>query len=119
MDNPTHSATPGRAIGATAVSFATHLFGALTCATCWAIFGPALALAFGSGGTALLATVRPYAPISLVISATGIAYSVYQLVKSRGSARALPYRLAATFTGIALIAWAASAIYVTATLARG
>jgi hypothetical protein len=119
MDNPTHSATPARAIRATAISFATHLFGALTCATCWAIFGPALALVFGSGGTALLATVRPYAPISLVLSGTGLAYSVYQLVTSREAAKALPYRLAATFTGISLIAWAASAIYVTATLVRG
>ena len=119
MNNVTHAGTPARALGATAISFATHLLGALTCATCWAIFGPALTLLFGSSGIAFLAAVRPYAPLSLAVSAAGLAYSIYQLVKTRKNATALPYRLAAAFTGISVIAWGASAIYIAMTLTLG
>ncbi len=108
-----------RALGATAVSAVTHVFGALTCATCWAIFGPALGLMFGSAGTAFLAMLRPYAPIAIVLSAIGLSYSVYTLVKSRDASSKLPYRMAAAFTILSVIGWAGSAAYTFVTLVKG
>lgn len=109
----------GRAVGSTAIAFTGHLFGVVTCATCWAIFGPALALFFGSGGVAFLSALRPLAPLSLALSAIGLGYSVYQLTKVRRDSTKLPFRLAAAFTGLSCVGWIASAAYVAVTLIAG
>lgn len=119
MNDLTHSRAPARVFGATAFSFATHLFGTLTCASCWAIFGPSLALLFGSSGTAFLAAVRPYAPLTLLISAAGLTYSTMQLIKKRQESKKLPFRLAAVFTALSIVGWSVSAVYVAITLALG
>lgn len=108
-----------RVFGATAISAAVHVFGAFTCATCWAVFGPALALVFGSAGTAFLAALRPYAPIAITLSAIGLGYSVYQLVQNRGSSSKLPYRMATAFTLLSLFGWSGSAAYTILTLLKG
>lgn len=119
MNDVTHSQTPARVFGATGFAFISHLFGTLTCASCWAIFGPSLALLFGSSGTAFLATVRPYAPLALVISAAGLTYSVLQLLRRRDESKRLPFRLAAVFTALSVAGWVISAVYVATTLAVG
>jgi uncharacterized membrane protein len=119
MNDLTHSRTPVRVFGATAFSFAGHLFGTLTCASCWAIFAPSLALLFGSSGTAMLAAFRPYAPFTLFVSAAGLTYSTYLLVRKRHESNKLPFRLAAAFTGLSIAGWFFSAAYVAVTLARG
>jgi O-antigen/teichoic acid export membrane protein len=108
-----------RAFGTTAISATIHIFGALTCATCWTIFGPALAVMFGSAGTALLATLRPFAPLAVVFSAIGLAYSVYTLVRNRDSSAKLPYRMAAAFTILSVFGWVGSAAYTVLTLVKG
>jgi hypothetical protein len=108
-----------RVFGATAISATVHLFGALTCATCWAIFGPALALMFGSAGTAFLATMRPFSPFGIALSAIGLSYSMYQLVKNRESSAKLPYRMAAAFTFLSLFGWIGSATYTIITFVKG
>lgn len=103
----------------TTASAAIHIFGALTCATCWAIFGPALALLFGSAGTAFLAAMRPYAPFGIALSAFGLSYSIYQLIRNRGSSSKLPYRMAAIFTILSVAGWVGSATYTALTLLKG
>jgi hypothetical protein len=108
----------GKVFGSSAAAFASHLFGTLTCATCWTIFGPSLALVFGSGGTAFLGAMRPYAPLSITLSAAGLAYSFYQLSKTRERSK-LPYKLAAFFTVISTIGWTGSTIYTVITLLNG
>jgi len=110
---------PVKIFGSSAASMAVHIFGALTCATCWTIFGPALALLFGSGGTAVLALLRPYAPLSLALSACGLAYSLYQLAKNRQDSAKIPYRMAAAFTLLSVAGWFGSSLYTLVTLARG
>lgn len=119
MNDLSHSGTPAKVFGATAFSVASHLVGVLTCSTCWAIFGPTLALLFGSAGTGFLAALRPYSPIALLLSAAGLAYSVSALLKRRDESRKLPFRLAAAFTALSAIGWGASAAYVGATLLLG
>jgi hypothetical protein len=120
MDNSTPSRKgPAKIFGSTGIAVATHLFGALTCTTCWAIFGPSLALMFGSSGTALLGALRPYAPLALALSAVGLAYSFYQLAKSRNASAKLPYRMAATFTLLSAIGWSGSAVYAVVTFLKG
>jgi hypothetical protein len=119
MDDLDHSRTPAKVFGATAFSVVGHLFGALTCATCWAIFDPALLLLFGSAGAGVLAALRPYAPLSLLLSALGLAYSCHQLFKKRHESRKLPFRLAAAFTALSAIGWGASTAYVAVTLMSG
>ena len=120
MNNFSSSPVPaGKAIGSAAIASATHLFGTLTCMTCWTIFGPSLALLFGSSGTAFLATLRPYAPIALVVSAIGLGYSFYQLTTTRGRSAKLPFQLAAAFTTLSAIGWTGSAVYTIITLLRG
>ena len=119
MDDLTHSRTPAKVFGATAFSFASHLFGTLTCASCWAIFGPALVLLFGSGGSAFLSAVRPYAPLTLLVSAAGLAYSIRLLMIKRADSKKLPFRLAAAFTAFSVIGWGVSAGYVAATMILG
>jgi hypothetical protein len=108
-----------RVFGATAISATIHVFGALTCTTCWAIFGPALVLMFGSAGTAFLATLRPLAPYAIFFSALGLSYSVYQLIKNRESSAKMPYRMAAAFTIVSLFGWTGSAAYTIMTLVKG
>ncbi len=108
-----------RVFGATAVSATVHVFGALTCATCWAIFGPALGLMFGSAGAAFLSTLLPYAPIAIALSALGLGYSIYQLIHNRDLSSKLPYRMAAAFTILSLIGWTGSAAYTILTLMKG
>lgn len=108
-----------KAFGSAAVSTAVHIFGSLTCATCWTIFGPALALLFGSAGTAFLSTLRPYAPIALAISACGLAYSVYQLRASRGHSSKLPYRMAGLLTMLSIAGWFGSSVYTLVTFVKG
>ena len=110
---------PARILGATTFSFAAHLLGTLTCATCWTIFGPSLALLFGSGGTAFLASLRPAAPFALGLSAIGLGFSFYQLAKTRGTREKLPYRLAAAFTIMSAAGWVGSAVYTAATFVKG
>ena len=110
---------PARIFGATTLSLVAHLFGTLTCATCWTIFGPALILLFGSGGAAFLAFLRPAAPFALGLSAIGLGFSFYQLAKTRGSAKKLPFRLAATFTIVSAAGWIGSALYTLVTIVRG
>ena len=110
---------PARIFGTTTFSFAAHLFGTLTCATCWTIFGPALALLFGSGGAAFLASLRPAAPLALGLSAVGLGFSFYQLAKARGTYEKLPFRLAAAFTIASAVGWFGSVWYTTATLLKG
>lgn len=105
--------------GSTAVSAVIHLFGALTCATCWTIFGPALALLFGSSGTAVLATLRPYTPIALAASALGLGYSLYQLAQNHENSGKLPYRMAAAFTIFSMVGWFGSSAYAVFTLVKG
>lgn len=119
MNDLPHSRTPAKVFGATAFSMASHLFGALTCTTCWAIFGPALLLLFGSAGTGFLAALRPYASLSLLLSAAGLAYSAYQLLKKRHESKKLPFRLAAAFTMLSFLGWGVSAGYVVTTLILG
>ena len=105
---------------AAAFSSIVHVFGALTCASCWAIFGPALALLFGSSVSAYFdATLRPYAPLAIVVSAIGLTYSIVQLVRKREDAAKLPYRMAAAFTTLSAIGWVASAAFVTLTVVKG
>lgn len=108
-----------RVFGSTGFAFASHLFGTLTCTTCWAIFGPSLALLFGSTGTAFLGMLRPYAPLAVAISAFGLAYSSYQLFRARSESRKLPYRLAAAFTTLSAIGWTGSAAYTFVTMLKG
>ena len=110
---------PARIFGATTFSFAAHLLGTLTCATCWTIFGPALALLFGSGGAAFLASLRPAAPFALGLSAIGLGFSFYQLAKTRGTREKLPFRLAAAFTIASAAGWIGSALYTAVTIIRG
>jgi hypothetical protein len=111
---------PGlRVFGATAISGAIHVFGALTCATCWAIFGPALALMFGSAGTAFLAMMRPLAPFAIAVFAIGLAYSVHQLFNNRGASSKLPYRMTVAFTILSVFGWTGSAAYTIVTLVKG
>lgn len=116
---PFYTKPASRVFGATALSAAVHVFGALTCATCWTIFGPALALLFGSAGTAFLATMRPYAPLGIAVSAIGLTYSVYQLLKNRHASSKLPYRMAAAFTAASVVGWTGSAGYTFLTIAKG
>src|SRR5579872_5538525 len=85
-------------VSCTALSFLSHLLSALTCATCWAIFGPALVLLLGSAGTAFMASLRPFAPVALLLSALGLAYSIYRLSQVERSSRKLPFRMALAFT---------------------
>ena len=114
------SRNPGKVFGSTAISLASHLFGTLTCATCWAIFGPSLALVFGTSGTAFLAAARPYAPLLLALSAVGIAYSIHQLLKTpRDRADRMPYKLARLFNAVSAIGWAGSATYSVITFLKG
>jgi len=108
-----------RVFGATAVSATIHVFGALTCATCWTIFGPALALLFGSAGTAFLSNVRPYAPYAIGLSSIGLTYSIFQLIQTRNAATKLPYRMAAAFTALSVLGWTASAAYTIVTIVKG
>ena len=110
---------PARIIGATTFSFATHLLGTLTCATCWSIFGPGLVLLFGSGGAAFLAFLRPAAPFTLGLSAIGLGFSFYQLAKTRGSREKMPFRLAAAFTIVSAAGWIGSVLYTAATFIKG
>jgi hypothetical protein len=119
MDDGMPSQKTRRIFGSTGVAFATHLFGTLTCATCWAIFGPALALMFGSAGVAALSAMRHLAPLSLAVSAAGLGYSLYQLAKGRDAAKKLPFRLAAGFTALSVVGWVASATYVVVTFVKG
>ena len=102
-----------------ALGFATHLFGSLTCATCWIIFGPALALLFGSSITGFMAEMRPLAPYSVAISAIGLGYSIAQLLRTRERRKEFPYRMAATFTGLSVIGWTVSAAFIAMTLVKG
>ena len=110
---------PTKIFGTTAISAAVHLFGALTCATCWSIFGPALVLLFGSGGTAFLATLRPFTPVGLALSAAGLGYSLYQVGRNREHLTKLPYRMAAVFTILSTVGWLGSSAYALFTLAKG
>ncbi len=71
MEHLKASNQTGPIFGSTALAFASHLFGTLTCATCWAIFGPSLALFFGSAGVAALSTMRQLAPLAVIVSAVG------------------------------------------------
>jgi hypothetical protein len=119
MKTEDSSQRTNRAFGGTAVSIVTHVFGVLTCTTCWAIFAPALALMFGSAGVAALAALRPLAPYALIVSAAGLTYSIYQLVGARSQAKKLPYRMAATFTALSLVGWLTSAAYVVTTFIVG
>jgi len=119
MNAKTTTGNTGRIFGSTATAFVVHLFGTLTCATCWVIFGPSIALVFGSAGVAALSTLRPLAPLALMLSAMGFGYSIYQLVKVRGDSKRLPFRVAAVFTVLSILGWIASAIYVTITVVRG
>ena len=116
---PFYPKPTSRVFGATAFSAVVHIFGALTCATCWTIFAPALVLLFGSAGTAFLSTMRPYAPFGIALSAIGLTYSVYQLVKNRETSSKLPYRMAAAFTFLSAIGWTGSAVYTFLTLLKG
>ncbi len=119
MDFQTSPKQPGKIFGSSAAAFASHLFGTLTCATCWTIFGPSLALLFGSGGTAFLAALRPYAPLAVSVSALGLVYSFYQLAKTRDQSRKLPYKLAALFTVLSAVGWTGSATYTVVTFLKG
>lgn len=119
MDLQTSPKQPGRIFGSSATAFAAHLFGTLTCATCWTIFGPSLALLFGSGGTAFLAMLRPYAPLAVTVSAIGLIYSFYQLAKTREQSGKLPYKLAALFTLLSAVGWTGSAAYTAVTFLKG
>jgi O-antigen/teichoic acid export membrane protein len=119
MKEQSPSAATGRIFGGTAFAFAGHLFATLTCATCWAIFGPPLALLFGSSGVAFLSTLRPLAPLSIAISSIGLSYSIYQLVTRRHQSKKLPYRMAAAFTLLSVVAWIASVVYVSVTFFVG
>jgi O-antigen/teichoic acid export membrane protein len=114
------SSQPTRAIfGSTTASFVTHLIGALTCASCWAIFGPALALVFGSSVMSLMSAMRPFAPLAIVISAFGLGYSILKLVRERNHSGKLPYRLAAAFTLVSVAGWSVSAVFVAITAIKG
>ncbi len=108
-----------RSFAGTALAFVAHLFGALTCATCWAIFGPALALLFGSSVMSFMALMRPLAPFAAAFSAIGLTYSVYQLVRTRERHKELPYRMAAAFTGFSVIGWTVSAAFIATTIVKG
>jgi len=108
-----------KGVAGTAVSFAAHLFGTLTCATCWTIFGPALALLFGSSVTGFMAAMRPLAPYAAGLSAIGLSYAVYQLVRTRERRKELPYRMAVAFTGVSVIGWTVSATFILTTLLKG
>lgn len=119
MKTEVSSQRTSRAFGGAAISVVTHVFGALTCTTCWAIFGPALALMFGSAGVAALAALRPLAPYALIVSAAGLTYSIYQLVGARSQAKKLPYRMAATFTALSIVGWLTSVVYVVTTFVIG
>lgn len=105
--------------GSTALSFASHLFGVLTCATCWALFAPALGALFGSAGTAFMASLRPLAPTALAISAVSLAYSFYRLTRVEGASRNLTFKIAATFTTVSAISWLGAAVYTAVTLIQG
>jgi len=114
------SSQPTRAIfGSTTASFVTHLIGALTCASCWAIFGPALALVFGSSVMSFMSAMRPFAPASIVISAFGLGYSILRLVRERDQSGKLPYRLAAAFTLLSIAGWSVSAVFIIITVVKG
>jgi hypothetical protein len=108
-----------RSFAGTAVALATHLFGALTCATCWAIFGPALALLLGSSINDFMAAMRPYAPFSAAIAATGLGYSIYQLLHSRERRKELPYRMAVAFTAFSVIGWSIGTAFIAVTMFKG
>jgi hypothetical protein len=108
-----------KVFGSTTISFLIHLGGALTCASCWAVFGPALALLFGSGVNAAMGALLPYAPISIAISGVGLVYSVAQLVRKREQSRELPFRMATAFTALSVVGWVASASFVAVTLVKG
>jgi len=116
---PSYNNAAPRVFGSTAVSAAVHLFGTLTCATCWTIFGPSLALLFGSAGTAFLSRLLPYAPYAVALSALGLGYSVFQLIRNRESSTKLPYRMAAAFTALSVLGWAGSATYTFVTFVKG
>lgn len=105
--------------GSSSVAFAAHLFSALTCASCWAIFGPSLALLFGSGGAEFLAIARPYAPLALALSALGLGSSFYGLWKKRDASAKLPFQMATVFTILSSIGWIGSAAYTVLTLVKG
>ena len=108
-----------RSFAAAAFSFVTHLFGALTCATCWAIFGPALALLLGSGATDFMAAMRALAPMSAAIASIRLAYSVYQLLRTRERHAELPYRMAVAFTAFSVVGWTVSAVFIATALVEG
>ena len=118
-DKPSSSNGVRRSFAGAALAFMTHLFGALTCATCWAIFGPALALLLGSGVTGFMAAMRPFSPLSVGISAIGLGYSVYQLLRTRERREELPYRLAVAFTGLSVIGWTAGTAFIVKTIING
>lgn len=119
MNDNIPSSNVRRSFAGTALAFGTHLFGVLTCATCWTIFGPALALLFGSSVTGFVAAMRPLAPTAIGISAIGLAYSVYQLLRTRQHHKKLPYRMAVAFTSLSVAGWIGSAAFIAFTLVKG
>ena len=74
---------------------------------------------FGSAGVGALAVLRPLAPYSLIVSAAGLTYSIYQLIGARSQPKKLPYRMAAAFSALSIVGWLASAAYIITTFVVG